>query len=94
MPTEVWMDLLQVEGLKTSSSRSDPGAYPGATLDPLINAHPYYSTPVSAEDDMGRNFDTWKPLRFDYHGDGQSRGASDHFPVSFVLDSKTFSTVY
>jgi endonuclease/exonuclease/phosphatase family metal-dependent hydrolase len=51
-----------------------------------IYAHPYYSTPVSAEDDTGRNFDTWKPVRFDYHGDGQSRGASDHFPVSFKIE--------
>ncbi len=50
-----------------------------------IFAHSDYSTPTRARDDRGVNYDTHKPLRFNYHGNGRSEGASDHFPVSVKL---------
>ena len=50
-----------------------------------IFAHRSYSTPTRARDHRGRNYDTYKPLRFNYHGNGRSDGASDHFPVSVKL---------
>ena len=50
-----------------------------------IFAHEDYSTPTNARDDRGINYNTYKPLRFNYHGNGRSDGASDHFPVSIKL---------
>jgi endonuclease/exonuclease/phosphatase family metal-dependent hydrolase len=78
-------DWTHLDRILVSSSLFD-----GRGLDVELNtfdifAHVEYSTPVRARDSRGRNFDTYKPLRFDYHGNGRSEGASDHFPVSMKI---------
>ena len=50
-----------------------------------IYAHPNYSTKVSARGAGGKTYETRKPVRFNYQGNGRSVGASDHFPVSVKL---------
>jgi endonuclease/exonuclease/phosphatase family metal-dependent hydrolase len=50
-----------------------------------IFAHSEYSSSTRARDSRGMNYDTFKPIRFNYFGDGRSDGASDHFPVSVKL---------